>query len=92
MKNDNQDKELNKSSDEDIGEISGGYVRETSFGRHTYCDACDRQNAVPLSGGRHLCFDCIKRLKDILGADNTVAILGETKVKIKDVENKNLNK
>ena len=42
MKNDNQDKELNKSSDEDIGEISGGYVRENLFGRHTYCDACDR--------------------------------------------------
>ena len=96
MKNtDNQDKELNKLNDNDMDKVSGGYTKKGLLGigtRTTYCDACGRKNAVPLSGGRHICFGCIDKLKDILGADNTVAILGEDKVKIKDVENKNLNK
>lgn len=63
------EKELKELKDENIEGVAGGYVSKIL--QNICCDVCQRKigtkGGLPLSGGRHICSECLEKTKQVIG-------------------------
>ena len=65
------EKELKAVDDQELVNISGGY--KNALG-DAICDSCGKRlsyygGGLPLTGDRHICIQCLKRVKAAIGED-----------------------
>ncbi|MGN1044065.1 MAG: hypothetical protein ACI4PR_04625 [Acutalibacteraceae bacterium] len=79
-------------TEKETEKVSGGkqvnfFGFESSTGKYTKCDLCGKYGTVPLSINMDVCLDCLEKIKNIIGQDNTFKLLNINSITQKEILN-----